>query len=169
MDKRTVGATVAGGVVAAVIALVVESEGTSLKAYPDPGGIWTICEGITRIVRDGIRRPVRQGDIATPAECKTLVDYEVRAALAVVNRCTPGQPEPVQVAMGDFVYNLGPEKYCTSTMARYLSEGRVQAACNELQKWRNARVAGKLVPFRGLVTRRGKDKVWCDKGLAHVG
>lgn len=170
VDKRLSVAAFGGVVAAITISLVKPFESSNhpppLLAFRDPVGVWTICDGITKIERDGVRRPVRQGDQATAKECDAWLAYEVQAHLADVDRCTPGLPDPVRVAMGDFAYNLGAATYCGSRMAQLLKAKQYPAACAELRKWVKARVNGKLVPLPGLVKRREADKAWCEKGLA---
>lgn len=168
-DKR-LSVAAAGGVVAAITALVVHFESSNrpppLAAFRDPVGIWTICDGITKIPRDGVRRPVRQGDRATAKECGEWLQYEVKAHLAEVDRCTPGLPDPIRVAMGDITFNVGAAAYCGSRMAALLRNGQYAEGCAELRKWINGRVGGKLVPMPGLARRREADRAWCDYGTA---
>ena len=151
MDLKT---KVAGGVMAAAVALVAAWEGRSLVAYADPVGIPTICEGYTH--------GVKLGDVATPQQCDALTEQEVSRALAVVDRSTQRQlPDGVRVALVSFVYNVGPGAYGGSTLARKLRAGDLAGACRELPRWVYA--GGKKL--RGLERRRQAEMQICLSGL----
>ena len=59
-----------------------EKEGTSLIAYPDAGGVWTICGGVTRV--DG--KPVVKGMQLTREQCDKIDKAEQAKALAWVKK-----------------------------------------------------------------------------------
>ncbi|MEJ6669147.1 MAG: lysozyme [Alcaligenes aquatilis] len=145
---------IAGGVVAAAVALVAAWEGRSLVAYVDPVGVPTICEGYTH--------GVRLGDVATPAQCDALTEQEVRKALAVVDRSVPQSlPDGVRVALASFVYNVGSGAYGGSTLLRKLRAGDMTGACNQLPRWVYA--GGRKL--RGLELRREAERKICLSGL----
>ena len=48
-------------IMAALVVMTPEMEGTVYEAYPDTGGVWTICTGHTA----GVRR----GQTASPEQC----------------------------------------------------------------------------------------------------
>lgn len=151
MDLKT---KVAGGVMAAAIALVATWEGRSLVAYVDPVGIPTICEGYTH--------GVKLGDVATPERCDELTRQEAAAALSVVDRSVPRPlPDGVRVALSSFVYNVGAGAYQESTLLRKLRAGDIEGACRELPRWVYA--GGKKL--RGLERRRQAEMQICLSGL----
>lgn len=122
--------------------------------YKDVTEVPTNCQGNTKGVDLRI--------VYTPEQCKiiddsnkaedlSIVDYYVKVSLTVGQRA----------AFADFVHNFGASKFKTSTMLRYINEGRLRDACNELPKWKNAQ--GKELP--GLVARRGAEQTICLIGV----
>lgn len=147
--KRTTAA------VAIAAALAIPAEGIKLTPYYDPPGILTVCRGHTGNVQQ--RR-------YTLAECDALLETDMRAAVAAVEKCAPGLPEPVLAAFADAVYNIGPRIACDtqqSTAARMLRAGRLDEACNQLPRWDKARVAGVMVTLPGLTKRREAERRVC--------
>lgn len=147
--------------IAAVLAaaIAVPAEGLRQYAYYDPPGILTVCYGSITDVQPGRRY--------TLDECRAKLDTDMAAAVATVERCAPGLPEHALAAFADAVYNLGPRIACNigkSAAARHLAAGRIEAACNELPSWNQARVAGILVPLPGLTTRRARERHLCLTG-----
>jgi lysozyme len=141
---------IAGGILAAAVALIATWEGRSLVAYADPVGIPTICEGYTH--------GVKLGDVATPKQCDELTAMETRKALQVVdNSVHRPLPAGVRVALASFVYNVGPAAYERSTLLRKLRAGDLRGACNELPRWVYA--GGKKL--RGLERRRAAEQKIC--------
>jgi len=152
MDLKT---KVAGGVMAAAVALVATWEGRSLVAYVDPVGIPTICEGYTH--------GVKLGDVATPAQCDELTRQEVSQALAVVDASVADMlPGGTRVALASFVYNVGAGAYQRSTLLRKLRTGDIKGACRELPRWSYA--GGKKL--RGLERRRNAEMQICLSDLS---
>ena len=147
--KRTVG-LIAGAAVAAAAVIGAHFEGVRLHTYHDIAGIPTICYGHTKGVKDG--------QTATPAQCRAWLQQEMDAANAKVHECirkpmTLGQ----EVAFTDAVYNAGPKIVCHSTLNRLANEGHMIAACKQLARWVYA--GGKKQP--GLVKRRGTEMRVC--------
>lgn len=141
--------------VAAAIAIAAPAEGVRQWAYYDPPGILSICYGHTG-------KDVEKGRRYTLTECKALLQQDMLAAVDTVDRCVPGLPENVLAAYGDAVYNIGPKIACgPSTAHKLLSEGKIQAACDELLKWNKSRVAGVEVPLPGLTKRREMERALC--------
>jgi GH24 family phage-related lysozyme (muramidase) len=137
-------------------ALAIPAEGIRQYAYYDPPGILTVCYGSTHNVVAGKKYSMK--------ECRARLDTEMNEAIDTVERCVPGLPENVLAAFGDSVYNLGPRIACdhkTSTAARLLSAGSIEAACNQLPRWNKARIAGVLVALPGLTTRRERARDVC--------
>lgn len=142
---------------ALAIGLAVPAEGLRQYAYYDPPGILTVCRGHTG-------PDVVKGKRYTLAECDAFMDKDMRAAVATVERCVPGLPEPVLAAFADSVFNMGPTIACNtgaSTAARMLKAGDLVGACNQLPRWNKARVAGAMVELPGLTKRRAAAKKVC--------
>lgn len=140
----------AAGSFAALAYLVPIQEGTSYKAYRDPIGIPTICEGWTE--------GVKMGDTKTPQECADLIAPRLREELAYV-QSTSKRPLPTTraVALADFTYNVGRGTYAKSSVKRKLDAGDVIGGCNALTLYV---YAGKTY-LPGLASRREIEKELC--------
>lgn len=148
---------------ALAIALAVPAEGLRQWAYYDIADptLLTVCYGSTT--------DVQAGKVYSLGECRARLDNDMRAAIETVERCAPGLPEKTLAALGDAVYNLGPKLVCDpgrSTLARYLRDGRVSDACEQLPRWSKARVMGVPVALPGLTKRRAVERALCLEGLA---
>lgn len=135
-------------------AFVSQHEGRKLRAYKDPVGIVTVCDGHTSTAR--------LGQVKTPAECDALLRGDLRAAEEAVRRLVkvPLSQETFD-ALVSFVFNVGEGNFAKSTLLKKLNRGDYVGACNELPKWSYARG----VPLPGLVTRRSEERKACLKGL----
>lgn len=154
--KNSTKGLIAGS--AALIALATGTvqvfEGRELRAYQDIVGVWTICDGETK--------GVKPGDVATPAECdsmlaKNLVVYE-RGLDGCLVAAVPGKSK---VAFLSWTYNVGIGAACGSTLVRKANAGDVRGACDELLKWNRA--GGRVV--KGLTNRREAERKLCLEGL----
>lgn len=145
------------GAASIVMALVSAHEGYKLTPYFDPPGILTVCRGHTGPdVKPGVRW--------TDEQCDEASREDVRDALADVDRCHQGLPEPVRGAFADAVFNLGATIACdkkNSTAARHLYAGDYEAACRQLPRWNKARIAGVPVELPGLTKRRAEEMSIC--------
>jgi lysozyme len=144
-------------------ALAVPAEGLRQYAYYDPPGILTVCYGHTGDVVKGRKYSL--------AECRSLLNADMRRAVDIVERCVPGLPEKVLAAFADAVFNIGPKVACehkASTAARMLSAGDLAGACNQLPRWNKSTIAGILIALPGLTTRRGKEQALCLEGVAEA-
>lgn len=164
-------ALVAAGASAPVIykQFLHEREGSRLVAYLDGAGIWTICEGLTRIHG----RPVVKGDRLTQGECDRL-DAEVQAeGLREMGKLVrpavwAGLSPAAQGGVASFCWhNIGPGKCKASTFLRLLNEGRRNEACGEITRW--IRDGGKDCRIRangclGQVDRRMMEDELCLMG-----
>ena len=142
-------------------AIAVPAEGLRQFAYYDPPGILTVCYGHTG-------PDVKPGKKFSLDECKALLNQDMLAALATVERCVPGLPVEVLAAFGDAVFILGPTIVCDktkSTAARLLAKGDLAAACEQLPRWTKARIAGVPVELPGLTKRRGLERDLCLEAL----
>jgi len=147
-------------VVALAAAIAIPAEGLRQVAYRDPPGIWTVCWGSTIDVQPGRRYSLD--------ECRARLDADMLAAVAAVERCAPGLPDPSAAAFADAVYNLGPRLVCdrtSSTAARMLAAGDLRGACEQLPRWNRATVAGVSVELPGLTKRRAAERALCLQGV----
>lgn len=147
--------TVAKAAAAIAITLAIPAEGLRQHVFRDPAGVLTACYGSTH--------DLDPHKTYTLAECRARLDTDMQAAVATVERCAPGLPDHALAAFGDAVYNLGPKIVCgqQSTAARYLKQGKLTAACNELPKWDKTRVAGVMIRLPGLTKRRERERRVC--------
>lgn len=145
--------------VAAASSLAASFEGLRQYAYYDPPGILTVCYGSTTNVEKGRKYSLE--------ECEDRLNDDMTFAVATVEGCQPGLPEPVLIAFADAVFNMGPTIACDrgrSTAARLLATKQYDAACNQLPRWNKARVAGQMVELPGLTKRRLKEQALCLNG-----
>lgn len=129
--SRKVLALVASGASAVVIAtqFLHEKEGDRLQAYPDAGGVYTACMGVTH--------GVKAGDVYTPEQCAEMDRAAVLEAAGIVNRLVKVPlTEPQRAAVISFcAYNIGPGKCADSTFLRKLNAGDRVGACAEIKRW----------------------------------
>lgn len=125
-----------------------EHEGLRLQAYPDTGNVWTICYGHTRTAAPG--------KSYTKQVCEELLRQDVAVAerqlKALLPATTPMTYEQYLVSV-DFVFNLGPGKFQTSTLRREILAGRCLEAGAQFRVWNKGRVDGQLVVLPGLTKR----------------
>lgn len=161
---KVISLAVAGLGAAGIAAYVIPPfEGREYNAYPDIGGIWTICEGTTA--------GVKKGDFADDADCDRMTIKDIVEAERTLDRCAPGvvMPPYRRAAFLIFIHNMGPGKkgirggFCVlkngnwSTMRWMLVNQNQIGACNQLPAWNT--VAG--VPYAGLTERRAVERLVC--------
>ena len=132
MNNKLIGSTLL-----AAVALVAGFEGTKYVAYQDPVGIWTICNGATK--------GVKQGDTATPKECQDRLIVELLEHAKPLERIPHKLPDHVIVAWADFSYNLGTGALQNSTGYKLLQQGRWRESCKNILDYKYIRVRGELV------------------------
>jgi len=143
------------------VALAVPAEGIRRIWYPDTGGIVTVCYGHTGADID-------KQKVYSLNECKALLTKDMLYAIQAVESCRPGLPINVLAAFADLSFNVGTFAACDttrSTAARYLAAGDYRAACEQLPRWRFAKVAGVSVELPGLTKRREMERDVCLAGL----
>ncbi|ASN72213.1 hypothetical protein 3S15_27 [uncultured Caudovirales phage] len=136
-------------IIAGLMILTPEMEGTEFEAYPDTGGVWTICTGHTK--------GVRPGDRATPAECAAYLQADLGGSVDFVMQRAPTAPIFAKLAMADFVYNVGAGAFARSTLYRLTINGQHAAAAEQFRRWtyvsgRDCRLAANNCG--GIVRRR---------------
>lgn len=125
-------------------------EGYKETAYKDSAGIWTIGHGTIRIHG----RKVRQGDTCTEYEAEMWLLEETQFAEDVINNSVKVKLNQNQFdALVSLVYNIGSGGWKSSTLLRYLNEGR--AVYSDLfLRWNKVTINGKKVEIPGLTNRR---------------
>lgn len=136
-------------IIAGLMILTPEMEGTEFEAYPDSGGVWTICTGHTK--------GVRPGDRATPEQCAAYLQGDLGGAVDFVMRAAPRATIWQKIALADFVYNVGPGAFARSTLYRLTAAGDYVAAADQFLRWmfvagRDCRLAASNCG--GIVVRR---------------
>jgi GH24 family phage-related lysozyme (muramidase) len=147
-------ATIFGGYrvpddVALAVKIIQPWEGRSLTAYLDrlaKPPVWTICDGDTNNVRQGMRE-THDGCNKRLAS-KLVSDY--RAPLVACTKDWDQRPLAWRGAMLSFAWNIGTGGACRSTAFRLAREGRYRESCEAATAWNKA--GGKVL--RGLVLRR---------------
>lgn len=147
--KTAAAGGVVGGAVSALalmFSLTPVWEGRSLDPYQDIVGVWTVCDGETRVE---MRR-------YTEAECNAMSEDAFREHLDFVAGVMPGiEKWPFQhAAYADTAYNIGKGAFARSSMRREFNRGNYREACRAILKYKFA--GGRIV--RGLVLRRTGDE-----------
>ena len=128
------------------LAFISQNEGREHVAYQDQTGTWTICDGHTR--------GVKQGQVATDAQCDAFLREDSAAAQAAVRRLVKTAVTQDQFdALVDFVFNVGETNFASSTLLREINADRCGPATAEFVRWNKSK--GRVLP--GLTTRRGKE------------
>jgi lysozyme len=128
-----------------LIKLIKDSEGCKLKAYKCPAGVWTLGYGQTKGIKEGMTWTQNQAD-----------EDIIKTALQALNEAIKASPilatanMEKQVAIADFVYNLGITNYNKSTLKLRVDKGNWVSASTEIKKWNKSN--GTIL--NGLVKRR---------------
>lgn len=147
-------------ITAGLMVLTPEMEGTVFKAYPDTGGVWTICTGHTG--------GVRPGATATPAECDAYLRADLGASVDFVLQRRPRVSLLCKIAVADMHYNTGPGAVGRSTLLRLAQAGDQRGAADQFLRWvyvggRDCRQPGSNCG--GIVIRRQIQRELCTVGL----
>lgn len=126
-------------------------EGFSGEAYiPVPGDVPTIGFGSTS--------GVEMGDKISVPEALERLMRDVENAESAIGQCVK-----VPLSQGEydaytsFIFNVGGNAFCASTLVKKLNAGDYPGACLELKRW--VYVDGKVV--HGLVKRRNMEFQMC--------
>lgn len=162
--KGAIGA-LTGSVIAASAAFLMPWEGfvpVARHERIDPPGVITWCYGRTNYDDP----TVKIGTRFTKEECKQQLEETIPRYAAQAVKCIPNLyalPEPTQVAVISFTYNLGQGNLCRSRVAANLkaSPPNIQAGCDAMLAY--TRANGKFI--QGLLNRRRAERTLCLKGL----
>ncbi|MDR1853481.1 MAG: hypothetical protein LBR05_01050 [Azoarcus sp.] len=120
-------------------------------AYPDSGGVWTICYGTT-IYPDG--RRVQRGDTATREQCEQYIEHHYETRVYPVMISLLGDvclPLMWYAGIADHVYNNGRLKGTNVLRAARARDCAGLAAA--FKQWTKVRKHGVLVFEPGLLNR----------------
>lgn len=162
MIQRRIVAVAAAAAIALASVLVRSYEGVRYSAYQDVTGVWTICEGHTR--------GVRQGDRATKEQCDAYREEDLDRADASIRSCLTGDVTINQrAAFIDFEYNTG--KFCGSSLMRKANAGDQRGACDALGLYmyaggKDCRIAASNC--YGIVRRRASQHALCWPDFGNV-
>ncbi len=123
-QKLAVGGSSAGLI---ALAIIQGWEGGNVhKAYYDRiGRVWTICNGHTS--------GVREGQIATDAQCEEYLREDEKNAAEIVSRCiNVPLKQNERAAFISAAENIGPSVVCGSTLQRLANSGNITGACLQL-------------------------------------
>lgn len=109
--------------------------------YVCPAGYWTRGYGV-------LSKP-DAGEITEP-EASVELDRLLPVYVAHALRLSPALAGDRLAAIADFVFNLGPTRYASSTLRRRVNAGDWDSAGVEIRKWKFG--GGRVLP--GLVLRR---------------
>lgn len=136
--------------VALAIRILQPWEGRSLKAYLDrlpTKPVWTICDGDTQNVREGM--------VETPAGCDQRtarrMEREFRPQLVACVAGFEKGPLSWRGSMLSLAWNIGTAATCNSTAARLARQGKYRESCEAATAF--VKAGKKTLP--GLVARRG--------------
>lgn len=135
-------------------------EGRENRAYLDPVGVVTICDGWTK--------GVRLGDIKTDEECAQITQSEVLRIESLIDRHV--QPELSAKTMQSlitFTYNVGDGGFLRSSLLKDINRYGALAGCFAMADWHYA--GGKNCFERknqcfGVVDRRAREIALCIEG-----
>lgn len=119
-------------------------EGFRSKAYQDAKGVWTIGYGHTA--------QVKEGDVVTRKDAEKLLRDDLQFFEHYVNSLDVCRDSQFRFdALTDFAYNCGIENLRSSTLLKYIYEGRAENEIRgEFMKWTCC--GGRKL--RGLALRR---------------
>lgn len=145
-----------GGLLAAICAIcapiIAYYEGYVPHTYADAVDVPTACYGHTGA-------DVVPGETYTLAECRALLDQDVREHLDGIMACIDAElPSHEWAALASLAYNVGVGAVCDSTIARMIRRGEPASVwCEQFDRWVWA--GGRKLP--GLIKRRAGEKMLC--------
>ncbi len=141
-----------GSVLATAGVLTYQWEGEVQKPYLDIVNVRTVCVGHTGTDI--------KNKLYSEKECTQIFANDLMVAEDAVERCTPKITGGPKAAFTSFVFNMGADSYCKSTLAQKANQGDVKGACDQLTRWVYA--GGKV--SQGLLNRRLAEQKICYEG-----
>lgn len=124
------------------LALLKSAEGLRLTAYKKPGDRWTIGYGHAG-------SDVRPGQVITMLEAESLLSDDLAWVEGCLNRVVVPELGSNQFsALACLVYNIGEERFETSTLLRMLNAGDFEGAAEQFLRWKYANGQPILLPRR---------------------
>lgn len=131
--------------------LIAHAEGLRLESYPDPGGVWTIGWGTTRI--NG--KAVQPDMVITKEQADSYFNHDIAIVEKEVSKLVKVPLTDNQFSsLVSFVYNIGSAQFRTSTLLRKLNQGDYDGAANEFGRW----IYDNRKVLNGLITRREHER-----------
>ncbi|ARA93071.1 MAG: lysozyme [Bacteroidetes bacterium] len=135
--------------------LIKQAEAFRPTWYLCPARVWTIGYGTTEDSMPGVNRRQMPGPISRPqAESLLMRALVAYYEPAVETRVHVPLTRNQFSALVSFVYNVGAQKFASSTLLRKLNEGDYDGAAAEFDRW----VFAGGERLRGLVTRRQAER-----------
>lgn len=148
-----IGGVASATVIAAATVFIAQWEGLRTTAYDDGGGVWTICYGHTK--------GVKQGDTATKQQCELWLKEDIEEHSIGMRKCVTTEfKQNEEVAHLSLTFNIGVANYCGSSALRLHNAGDPNAGCELMKLWKKDN--GIVIP--GLVNRRAAEATLCKKG-----
>lgn len=123
------------------------------------GEAYTPVKGDVPTIGFGTTSGVKRGDTITPPRALVRLLADADQYASAVKRCAPVPMRQHEFdAYVSLAYNIGPNAFCTSTLARKLNAGDYSGACREIDKW----VYFKGRKLSGLVKRRAHERAMCE-------
>lgn len=117
--------------------------------YVCPAGYWTVGYGILCQASQP-EITLQEGEEALSRALPVYLSHALRLSPRLAS-----ESEGRLVALSDFIFNLGPTRYASSTLRRRVNEGAWEAAGRELRRW--VWGGGRKLP--GLILRRETEAV----------
>lgn len=140
---------------AELVSFVKGFEGWSATPYQDVAGHWTIGWG--HLLPDGVHDPIdyTQGEVLLRSDLLNAWEGAIH-----VSPFLEQDSEHRRMAITDFCFNLGANRYAGSTLRKRVDAGSWDLAAAECRKWVYA--GGKIQA--GLVKRREQEAIWLFEG-----
>lgn len=146
---------------AGLVGLAVD-EGYSDKAYKDP-----VRGAAVPTLGFGTTQGVKMGDTTTPVKALQRKLADVQQMESFIKQCVkvPLYQHEYDAYVG-FAYNVGPTRFCQSTLVKKLNAGDYPGACREMLRWTWAGDIDCALPENrqqcgGLVERRQRAVAAC--------
>ncbi len=136
------------------ITTVATWEGKANVPYRDIVGVLTVCYGETKGVEKRYYSDAECGDMLSTS---MLEHWNGIAKCSTIATARPRE----RVAHLSLAYNIGVGAWCKSSIPARLARND-GTACAVISEFNKARVAGVLVPVRGLTNRRESERAICD-------
>ena len=130
-----------------------------LDAYLDIVGVATICDGLTRGVRLGMKM--------TEAQCADALEAELAETAEAIMACSSGlrgdKAGYFRAASVVMAHNIGAPGWCGSSVRKLLDAGRIVPAGDAMLAWNKGRFPASQIARRramGSQCAQGRDAVW---------